>query len=53
LAVLVTFKNPALQNILTWALLAFMAVYVLLGPFYVLARYGPARERELESEAAA
>jgi len=43
LAVLVTFQRTVLQTALTWALLVFMAVYVVLGPFYVLARYGPAR----------
>jgi len=40
LAVLVTFPNPGLQQAIAWALLGFMALYVLFGPFYVLARHG-------------
>jgi CDP-diacylglycerol--serine O-phosphatidyltransferase len=39
-AVLVTFDNPTLQKALTWGLLGFMVLYLVLGPFYVLARYG-------------
>ncbi len=41
LAVLVTFRDANLQGALTWGLLGFMALYVLIGPFVVLARYGP------------
>lgn len=40
LAILVTFENKTLQTSLTWGLLGFMALYVVVGPFYVLARYG-------------
>ncbi|MCA1819024.1 MAG: hypothetical protein LC620_03055, partial [Halobacteriales archaeon] len=40
LAVLLTFNNPTLQRAIAWSLLGFMALYVVLGPFYVLARYG-------------
>jgi CDP-diacylglycerol---serine O-phosphatidyltransferase len=40
LAVLVTFQNDQLQNSMTWGLLAFMTLYILIGPFYVLARHG-------------
>ena len=40
LAVLVTFRNPVLQKTIAWGLLGFMALYVLVGPFYVLARHG-------------
>lgn len=40
IAVLATFKDQDLQKLLTWAMLTFMAAYVLIGPFYVLARYG-------------
>lgn len=46
--VLATFKNAELQRTVTWAMLAFMALYVLFGPFYVLAKYGakfPHQER--------
>lgn len=39
-AVLATVRMPAVQRAIAWALLAFMALYVLAGPFYVLARYG-------------
>lgn len=44
LAVLVTFPNPALQRTIAWAQLVFMGIYVLFGPFYVLARHGPGPE---------
>lgn len=40
LAVLATFQAPALQRSAAWAMLAFMVLYVLLGPFYVLAKHG-------------
>jgi archaetidylserine synthase len=40
LAILVTFKDPALQRVMTWGMLAFMLIYLVFGPFYVLARYG-------------
>ncbi|MEK6975430.1 MAG: CDP-alcohol phosphatidyltransferase family protein [Candidatus Thermoplasmatota archaeon] len=40
LAVLATFKDADLQRSATWAMLAFMALYVIVGPFYVLAKYG-------------
>ena len=43
-AVLVTFDNPTLQKALTWGLLGFMVLYLVVGPFYVLARYGPPPE---------
>ena len=49
LAVLATFREEALQRGITWAMLAFMLLYVVAGPFYVLAKYGakfPALERE-------
>jgi hypothetical protein len=36
----VTFRDATLQATLTWGLLGFMALYVVAGPFYVLARYG-------------
>lgn len=41
LAVLVSFPDAALQRTLAWGLLGFMALYVLVGPFFVLARHGP------------
>jgi CDP-diacylglycerol--serine O-phosphatidyltransferase len=41
LAVLATFRDVALQTTLAWALLGFMALYVVFGPFFVLARHGP------------
>ncbi|MEK6985575.1 MAG: CDP-alcohol phosphatidyltransferase family protein [Candidatus Thermoplasmatota archaeon] len=41
LAVLATFRDDALQSTLAWCLLGFMALYVLVGPFVVLTRYGP------------
>ncbi len=41
LAVLVTTGLPEMQQRATWAMLAFMAIYVTAGPFYVLARVGP------------
>jgi CDP-diacylglycerol--serine O-phosphatidyltransferase len=40
LAVLVTFRAATLQKTLTWGMLAFMVGYLVIGPFYVLARYG-------------
>ena len=40
LAVLATFKDEDLQRAITWGMLAFMALYVVAGPFYVLAKYG-------------
>ena len=40
LAILVTFDNETLQQALTWGLLGFMLLYLVVGPFYVLARYG-------------
>ncbi|MES2154837.1 MAG: CDP-alcohol phosphatidyltransferase family protein [bacterium] len=40
LAILVSFENATLQTSLTWGLLGFMALYVVAGPFYVLAREG-------------
>jgi hypothetical protein len=42
LAVLATFQQAGLQRGLAWGMLGFMALYVLFGPFYVLARYGRA-----------
>lgn len=39
-AVLATVRDPPLQRLVAWGLLGFMALYVLAGPFYVLARYG-------------
>jgi CDP-diacylglycerol--serine O-phosphatidyltransferase len=38
--VLVTFQQAQWQQVATWAMLAFMALYVVVGPFYVLAKYG-------------
>lgn len=38
--VLSTFKDADLQRTVTWAMLGFMALYVVAGPFYVLAKYG-------------
>lgn len=38
--VLATFKDADLQRGVTWLMLAFMALYVIAGPFYVLAKYG-------------
>lgn len=38
--VLATFKDADLQRTVTWAMLGFMALYVVAGPFYVLAKYG-------------
>ena len=40
LGVLVTFDKPAVQATMTWGMLAFMVAYLVIGPFYVLARYG-------------
>lgn len=40
IAVLATFKDADLQRSVTWAMLAFMALYILVGPFYVLAKHG-------------
>lgn len=39
-AVLVTFDNATLQQTLTWGMLGFMVLYLVLGPFYVLVRHG-------------
>ena len=41
-AVLVTYGDQTahLQRDFTWGMLAFMVVYIVVGPFYVLARYG-------------
>ncbi len=39
-AVLATFRDEAMQTTVTWVLLGVMALYVVAGPFYVLARYG-------------
>jgi CDP-diacylglycerol---serine O-phosphatidyltransferase len=39
-AVLATLWAPDLQKTVALVLLAFMALYVIAGPFYVLARYG-------------
>ncbi|HUR61680.1 MAG TPA: CDP-alcohol phosphatidyltransferase family protein [Candidatus Thermoplasmatota archaeon] len=41
LSVLVTFPNAELQRIVAWFMLGFMVLYVLIGPFLVLARHGP------------
>jgi archaetidylserine synthase len=41
LAVLITFPDQKLQRLVAWALLSLMALYVLVGPFFVLARHGP------------
>lgn len=38
--VLATFRQEELQRAVTWLMLAFMALYVIAGPFYVLAKYG-------------
>lgn len=38
--VLSTFKDPGLQQWAAWAMLAFMLLYVVLGPFFVLAKFG-------------
>ena len=47
LAILVTFQDPALQKVMTWSMLGFMLLYLVAGPFYVLARYGaPAEPQE-------
>ncbi|MEA3165653.1 MAG: archaetidylserine synthase, partial [Thermoplasmata archaeon] len=46
LAILVTFQDAALQKAITWGMLGFMLLYLLLGPFYVLARYGAPPEAE-------
>ena len=40
LTVLATFQDASLQRAVTWTLLAFMVLYVLVGPFYVLAKHG-------------
>ncbi|HUR26167.1 MAG TPA: CDP-alcohol phosphatidyltransferase family protein [Candidatus Thermoplasmatota archaeon] len=40
LAILVSFRDPTLQRAITWGMLAFMLLYLVGGPFYVLARYG-------------
>lgn len=53
-AVLVSFDNPTLQKTLTWGMLAFMVGYLVIGPFYVLARYGaPPEPPETSADAAA
>lgn len=41
-AVLVTYGESTshIQRDFTWGMLAFMVVYIVVGPFYVLARYG-------------
>ncbi len=39
-AALATFGEPALQRGVTWGMLTFMGLYVVAGPFYVLARHG-------------
>lgn len=41
LAVLASFPDQDLQRTVAWALLGFMALYVVVGPFFVLARHGP------------
>jgi CDP-diacylglycerol--serine O-phosphatidyltransferase len=41
LAILASFPDADLQRTIAWGLLGFMALYVLLGPFFVLARHGP------------
>lgn len=49
ITVLATFKDADLQRTVTWGMLAFMALYVVAGPFYVLAKYGarfPHQERD-------
>lgn len=38
--VLATFQDAALQRLAAWAMLAFMLLYVVLGPFLVLAKFG-------------
>ncbi|MHB8634188.1 MAG: CDP-alcohol phosphatidyltransferase family protein [Thermoplasmatota archaeon] len=43
-SVLATYPLPTLQRTFTWVLLACMALYVVVGPFYVLARHGPGTE---------
>lgn len=40
LSVLATFQDAAIQRIAAWTLLGFMLLYVVLGPFLVLAKYG-------------
>lgn len=49
LTVLATFQDASLQRGVTWALLAFMLFYVLLGPFYVLAKHGAQFASEAEA----
>jgi len=51
-AVLVTFDNQTLQKTLTWGMLAFMVGYLVVGPFYVLARYGAPPEPGADAAAA-
>lgn len=41
LGILLSVSNPDFQDVLATSLLVLMALYVLAGPFYVLARYGP------------
>lgn len=50
LAILVSFQNATLQTSLTWGLLGFMALYVIVGPFYVLAREGARFEGEARTD---
>lgn len=40
LSVLATFQDAAIQRIAAWTLLAFMVLYVVVGPFFVLAKFG-------------
>jgi len=40
-AVLASFTDQVLQRTIAWLLLALMALYVVIGPFMVLARHGP------------
>lgn len=46
LGVLATFNVPELQQSIAWAMLAFMVLYVLIGPFYVLSKFGAQFQRE-------
>jgi CDP-diacylglycerol--serine O-phosphatidyltransferase len=53
LAILVTFRDPTLQRGITWGMLGFMVLYLVGGPFYVLARYGvPADPTEAQARPA-
>jgi hypothetical protein len=49
LAVLSLFHNPEAQRTATFALLLFMAMYVVAGPFFVLWRFGPTRHSEVQA----